>query len=213
MICVLFGGGGHAAVLIGELQLARPELELVVLDRDLRLQGTALLGCPIVGDDSALPGLLERGAQHFVVACGSTGDSAQRMALFERGLAAGLSPLSVISPSARVSRHAQLAEGVQALPGCTINARASVGTNTIVNSAALVEHDCVVGDHVHIASGAVLCGTVCVGEGAHIGAGAVLKQGVSVGQGAIVGAGAVVLQDVPERVVVVGVPARLLRQV
>jgi len=50
-------------------------------------------------------------------------------------------------------------------------------------------------------------------RGARIGAGAVLCPGVEVGEEAFVGAGAVVVGDVPPRVVVVGNPARILRDV
>ena len=48
---------------------------------------------------------------------------------------------------------------------------------------------------------------------ARVGAGAVLCPGVEIGEEAFVGAGAVVVKDVPPRVVVVGNPARLLRDV
>lgn len=49
--------------------------------------------------------------------------------------------------------------------------------------------------------------------GAKIGAGAVLLPGVTIGRGALVGAGAVVTGDVPDGAVVVGNPARVIKQV
>jgi acetyltransferase-like isoleucine patch superfamily enzyme len=50
-------------------------------------------------------------------------------------------------------------------------------------------------------------------RGARVGGGAVLCPGVEIGEEAFVGAGAVVVRDVPPRVVVVGNPARELRDV
>jgi acetyltransferase-like isoleucine patch superfamily enzyme len=50
-------------------------------------------------------------------------------------------------------------------------------------------------------------------RGARVGGGAILCPGVEVGEEAFVGAGAVVIKDVPPRVVVVGNPARILRDV
>jgi acetyltransferase-like isoleucine patch superfamily enzyme len=50
-------------------------------------------------------------------------------------------------------------------------------------------------------------------RGARVGGGAVLCPGVEIGEEAFVGAGAVVVRDVPPRVVVVGNPARVLRDV
>jgi serine acetyltransferase len=79
----------------------------------------------------------------------------------------------------------------------------------IVNTKASVDHDCDVGDFVHIAVAATLAGTVQVGSEALIGAGAVVIQNLAVGSGSIVGAGAAVVRDVPAGVTVMGVPARI----
>jgi acetyltransferase-like isoleucine patch superfamily enzyme len=48
-------------------------------------------------------------------------------------------------------------------------------------------------------------------EGASIGANATLLSGIIVGRHAMVGAGAVVTKDVPDKAVVVGNPAKILR--
>ena len=50
-------------------------------------------------------------------------------------------------------------------------------------------------------------------RGARVGGGAVLCPGVEIGEEPFVGAGAVVIRDVPPRTVVVGNPARVLREV
>lgn len=48
---------------------------------------------------------------------------------------------------------------------------------------------------------------------ASIGSGAVILGGVTIGQEALVGAGAVVTRDVPDRTIVAGNPARVLRKI
>jgi acetyltransferase-like isoleucine patch superfamily enzyme len=50
-------------------------------------------------------------------------------------------------------------------------------------------------------------------KGASIGGGAVVLPGITIGEGAMVGAGAVVTRDVPPGTVVVGNPARPIRQI
>lgn len=52
-----------------------------------------------------------------------------------------------------------------------------------------------------------------VKKGASIGSGATILCGVTIGEKAIVGAGAVVTKDVPPGMIVVGVPAKILREV
>lgn len=54
-------------------------------------------------------------------------------------------------------------------------------------------------------------GGILIEESAWIGAGAIIMPGVSIGRKAVVGAGAVVTKDVPEGGVVVGVPARVVK--
>ncbi|MGB6064905.1 MAG: acetyltransferase [Desulfomonilaceae bacterium] len=207
-LCVIFGGGGHAKVLIECLRADNFALSLVILDQDSSRWGQKLLDVPILGDDSLLPQLMADGAGFFVVGVGAVGNNEPRKRLFEHGILKGLRPLTIKHPTSFCSPWAEIGAGCQLLPGSIVNTGAKLGRNVIVNSGAVVEHDCIIGDHVHVASGAVLASTVRVGDGAHIGCGAAVRQLISIGEAAIVGAGAVVVEDVPPRATVVGVPAR-----
>jgi UDP-perosamine 4-acetyltransferase len=194
------------------LQIRAAEFEFVILDADHARHRKNLLGVPILGDDLMLPELKRRGVTVFIVGIGGTGNTRPRQQLFETALTAGLAPLSVQHPTAICSSATKLGDGVQLLAGCIVNIGASLGVNTIINTGAIVEHDCRVGAHVHIAPGATICGDVTIGDGAHIGAGATVKQGIMIGRHALVGAGSVVVKDVPNDLVVAGVPARYLKQ-
>jgi sugar O-acyltransferase (sialic acid O-acetyltransferase NeuD family) len=207
-LCVIFGGGGHAKVLVESLRAGNSPLSLVILDQDASRWGQEVLDVAIRGDDSLLPQLIADGAKFFVVGVGGVGDNGPRRRLFEHGTSMGLEPLTIKHPAALCSRWAKVGAGCQLLPGCIVNAGAELGRNVIVNSGAIVEHDCSIDDHAHIASGAVLASTVTVGAGAHIGCGVTIRQLISVGEGATVGAGAVVIKDVPPHAMVAGVPAR-----
>jgi acetyltransferase-like isoleucine patch superfamily enzyme len=52
---------------------------------------------------------------------------------------------------------------------------------------------------------------IAIGAGAWIGAGVIVQDGCTVGAGTIVGAGAVVTEDLPDKIIAVGIPARVLR--
>ncbi len=80
--------------------------------------------------------------------------------------------------------------------------------------------DTTMGAHVNIGAGVVTVNydgkqkhRTIIGEGAFVGCDTMLIAPVTVGDGAITGAGAVVNRDVPPGVVVVGVPARVIRKV
>lgn len=54
---------------------------------------------------------------------------------------------------------------------------------------------------------------VSIGDDAWIGGGAIICPGVSIGRGAVIGAGSVVTRDIPERVLAVGNPCRVIRPI
>ena len=52
-----------------------------------------------------------------------------------------------------------------------------------------------------------------IGEGCWLGAGVIVLPGVTIGKGSVVGAGSVVTKDIPENVVALGVPCRVVRSI
>ena len=54
---------------------------------------------------------------------------------------------------------------------------------------------------------------VFIGENVWIGSGAIIVPGVHIGKNSVIGAGSVVTKDVPENVVAVGNPCRVLREI
>ena len=204
------GAGGHAAVLI-ELLRALGGFEVVeVTDADPALWGQEILGVPVRGGDDRLPGLRDAGVSDAFVGVGAIRDVGPRQKVFERALALGFEPLTLVHPAAHVSPSAHLGRGACVLAAAMVGTRVRVGSNATVYSGVLLEHDTEVGDHTHLSPGVHVAGGVCIGSGCFIGIGASFIQGVRIGDGAIVGAGAVVLEDVPAGRTAVGVPARAL---
>lgn len=123
----------------------------------------------------------------------------------------GILPLvSLVHPSAYISRHAVVGTGCLVMQNAVITSNATVGEATLVNVGAYVAHDCTVGRCCHIAPGTQLGGGSFVGDVSETGLGAVVLPGRHVGAHARVGAGAVVVDMVADGATVAGVPARLL---
>lgn len=118
--------------------------------------------------------------------------------------------VTLVHPSACLSKFASVGVGSVVMPGAVINADSVIGRACIINSGATVDHDDVLADGVHIAPGANISGDVSVGECSWIGVGAAIKQGVSIGSDVMVGVGSVVVKDIADGVTVVGNPAKPL---
>lgn len=119
-----------------------------------------------------------------------------------KGFQLGIVTDGLVSPSAQISE------------GSVIQHRAVISSNVVlkkgvkVNVGALVMHDVFVGPYVTIAPAAVILGGAKIHEKAYIGANATVMPGIEIGKGAVIGAGAVVTKNIPEGIVVKGVPAK-----
>jgi sugar O-acyltransferase (sialic acid O-acetyltransferase NeuD family) len=116
--------------------------------------------------------------------------------------------VSVVHPTASISRMATIGTGTVILQNVTVNSNATIGDHVMVLPNAVVSHDAVIDDYCYLTPGVVLAGYVHLEPGAYIGAGAVVKHRVTVGAGAVVGMGSVVVHDVPPGATVKGNPAR-----
>src|SRR5215203_4598633 len=204
-----FGAGGHAKVVI-EIIRAVAAFEIIgLLANEKDSWGTKVLGGEVLGDDSMMGELKDRGIHHAFIGVGSVGDTRARRELYENVSRFGFEIISAIHPAAIVSSSANIGVGATIMAGAIVNANAVIGDNVLVNTGAIVEHDCVIGEHSHVATGVRLAGGVNVGPGSHIGLGALVRQEIRIGKDVIVGAGAVVVRDVPDGKTVIGVPARI----
>ncbi len=123
----------------------------------------------------------------------------------------GFSFATLVHPRAAVSGGATIGDGTIVGRGAVISTHTRVGKHVLINRGALVGHHTEIGDFVTINPGANIAGCCVVKNAAYIGIGAVIIDHLTVGSSCIVGAGAVVTRDVPDRVQVVGVPAKITK--
>ncbi len=90
-----------------------------------------------------------------------------------------------------------------------IHIDSKIGNGTIINTSSVIEHDCSLMDFCQISPNVTLCGYVSIGDNCFIGAGSTIIPKINVGKNSIVAAGSVVIKDVPENVMVAGVPSKI----
>lgn len=113
-----------------------------------------------------------------------------------------------IDQSVTVGDDVKVENGAQLFHGVTVENGAFIGPGVILTNdrypRSVTPSGVLKGD-ADWASGRIV-----VKRGASVGAGAVVLPGVTIGSWALVGAGAVVTRDVPDHVLVVGNPARVV---
>ena len=120
----------------------------------------------------------------------------------------GIVCCSLIHPGAYVSPLASLGDGVFVGAGSVIAPGSNVGNHVFISRNVTVGHDAVIEPYANLRVGSNVGGHTRVGQNAIIGMGANVIEELVIGENAFVGAGAVVLQDVADRTLVVGVPAK-----
>ena len=120
--------------------------------------------------------------------------------------------VSLIDPSAFISRTARIGAGCVIYPNCFVGLGASLGDFVFMLAGVTVNHDDVLADRVVVCSGVTLAGGVHVHEGCYLGQGCTVRQNLRIGRNSLIGMGAVVTKDVEPGTVMAGNPARRLRE-
>lgn len=196
---IIIGASGHGKV-VADIAKKNGYTDIAFLDdnKGIRLCGDS----PVIGSCQDIP---KYKAYDIVVAIGNC---AIRQKIQTWLVEKGMHIVSLVHPEAIVADGVEIGAGTVIMAGAVINPGAKIGCGCIINTCSSVDHDCVVGNFVHISIGAHVAGTVKIGDRTWIGAGATVINNVDIIGDCMIGAGAVVIRDVVESGTYVGVPAK-----
>lgn len=192
---IVIGASGHGKV-IADIAIKNGYRDIVFLDDDVNKKECA--GFPVIGDTS----LAESLNGDKVVAIGNP--------IMREKIQQNIETVSLIHPSAVISRRVVIGKGTVVMAGAIINSDTTIGEGCIINTASSIDHDCIIGNFVHVSVGAHVCGTVHIGNNTWIGAGSTVINNISICENCTIGAGAVVTQDITACGCYIGVPARII---
>lgn len=206
LIVVGCGGMGREAVWLARGSSSPFNVVGFLDDADAH-QGSRINGVPVVGRVSDW---IRFHDTEFVVAVGSPRTRQRLVSKMYGGGAPRFASLvheSVIRPP-----EVPVGEGSIVSAGCVMMTNVSVGRHVIPNINSTLSHDTSIGDFCTIAPMVAVSGNVRLEPGTQVGTGACLRDGITLGRGSMAGMGSVVVRDVAARDLVVGNPARSIRQ-
>ena len=204
---IILGAGGHARVVADAIRACGEEIFGFADAVSPERKGQTFEGAKVIGGFDDL--LKLAGANNVEVAIGF-GQCASRFSFVNELSQHRLALRTVIHPRATVSPSAQLSAGVYVGPNAVIEANCHIGEGSIINCGANICHDCEIGRAVAVCPGVLVGGKSCVGDKTWLGIGSTMIDKIKVGAECFVGAGAVVVSNMPDGVLIVGVPAKIV---
>ena len=119
---------------------------------------------------------------------------------------------TLIHPDVRYSDQVTIGEGCIICSGSILTVDIKIGKHVIINLDSTVGHDATIGNYSTILPSVNVSGNVIINECVSVGTGAKIIQQLSIGKNTIIGAGAIVTKDIPENVVAVGMPAKVIKE-
>jgi sugar O-acyltransferase (sialic acid O-acetyltransferase NeuD family) len=198
----ILGAGAQGRVVREAAARLWPQRAVFFLDDAHALHGHQVMDTPVVGALAQLP------STDACVVHVALGDNTLRLKVCQQVLAQGYMLETIVHPAATVAPDVHLGSGACVLAGAVVQTGAKLGMACLVNSAAVVEHDAMLANGVHVA------GRAYVGPAAHldtcawVGASATVLGGLHMGAHAQLGAAALLTKAQPAYSVWLGVPAK-----
>lgn len=205
---ILYAAGGHSKSVISTL-VETPSWDIAGLINVHPVERPeAVLGFPVLGDDTVLPDLLARGLRHIHLCMG---DNQERAEAGQRLKAMGFELATIQHPSAKMCPFSEVGAGTFMHMYSLMGAECVAGEGCIIQPFVNTGHGTRLGNYVQLAPGVNTGGDCVIEDQVFIGLGAAVMPGLRIGRNAIIGANAVVREDVPDNAVVVGNPGRVIK--
>lgn len=142
------------------------------------------------------------------------GNPILRKKMYDKFSEIGGKALTIISNTSEVGSFGnEIEDGVIITSGTIITNSIKIKKGTLINLSSTIGHDTVIGEFVEICPNVSISGHCEIGNLVFIGTGATILPNVKIGDNSIIAAGSVVTQNVPNNVLVAGVPAVIKKQV
>jgi len=202
----IWGASGQGRVTLEMLKESKEFEVCAFIDSNPNLWGKSIDRIKVIGGEEKLNKLRRKGIKAGYVAIGNNKIRCE-VAQFLKEQKFFL--VNVIHPKAIIAHNISFGQNIGICIGAIVCTNTVIEDNVLINSGAIVEHDNIIKNGAHITPGVKLAGGVTIGERAFIGIGSTVIQYKKIGNDSVIGAGTVVTKNIPDRVLAIGIPAKI----
>ena len=208
---VLIGGGNQAHYTIDIIEKEGKYNIIGIID-SLHKIGTVRFGYKIIGKQENIKKLIIKYSIDGGII--SVGDNWSRYKISQQifFLQPKFKWFNAIHPSVIIGNNVVFGTGVVAMAGCIFNPKTKIGNFTFFATGAQIDHDCTIDDFASVSAGSITGGHVFLGKFSAITLGVTVTDRLKIGENTVVGAGSLVLKDLPDNVLVYGVPCKIIKE-
>lgn len=209
---VVFGAGGLGREVIWQIENTNKKCKLYnilgFIDDTPELGGQEINHYPIIGGTEFL--LQYKSKLNVVICLGNVHDREKVYRTLEKN--PNLKFPNIIADDVKYSDMVKYGKGCIVCNSSILTVNIKLGDFVVIGNACIVGHDAEIDDFVTLYPAVKVSGNVKIGRNTEIGVGTDIIQKKNIGKCTVVGAGAVVVDDIPDDVVAVGVPARVIKK-
>lgn len=142
----------------------------------------------------------------------SAGEPNLRKLLYKKLEDNNLKIINLTYPGFYQSDYLEIGKGNIVHWGATITCNIKIGNGCLFNKHSVIGHDVTIGNHCFISVNVSIGGESEISDNVYIGSGAIIRDRIRIGSNSIIGMGAVVTKNVKANSVVVGNPAKFVRE-
>jgi sugar O-acyltransferase (sialic acid O-acetyltransferase NeuD family) len=174
-ICVI-GSGGHAASCVDLIE-STEKFEIVGIISNKKKCNKFLNKYKIIENNNDYKKIFKI-CKNIVIGISFYKKLSLRSKMFDDLKKIGFNLPVICSPRSYISLGVKINEGTQIFHGVTVNKNVNIGSNCIINSHTLVEHDVRIDRNSQVSTGVIINGGCIIKENSFIGSGSIIRENI-----------------------------------
>lgn len=206
---LIIGAKGFAKEVLEILFQIGDVIEIGLYD-DVNEIGDTYSNFPILKNETQVKDFFSKHGNEFVIGIGSP---KYRYIMCKKFEDLGGELRSTISPFSRIGNFGNIiGNGCSIMTGTVITSDIQIGKGALINLNCTLGHDTIIEEFVELCPGVHVSGNCKIGKFTFVGTNATILPNITIGENVVIGAGSLVNKNVPDNVMLIGSPGKIVKE-